>query len=55
MFSVYNCALDENGTLKFFDLDGIKYFETREEMLNSEDYKNEMGIVEEINKFGKSK
>ena len=24
--NVYNCAIDENGDLKYFDLDGIKHF-----------------------------
>ena len=37
-----------NGDLKYLDLDGIKYYETKEEMISSEDYKNVMGIVGEI-------
>lgn len=49
--SVYNCAIDENGDLKYFDLDGIKYFESKEEMVNSEDYKNIMGIFSEVDKY----
>lgn len=55
MFNVYNCAFDKSGDLKYFDLDGIKYYESKEEMIKSEDYKNTLGIVKEINKFGKSK
>jgi len=59
LFSVYNCAIDGNGDLKYFDLDGIAYYETKEDMMNSEDYKNSMGIVNELKiyyeKFGKSK
>ena len=52
MFSVYNCALDKNGNLKYFDLDGIKYYESKEEMIKSEDYKNTIGIVKEILNYG---
>ena len=48
IFNVYNCAFDKMGNLKYFDLDGIKYYETKEEMVNSEDYKDVMGIVGEI-------
>ena len=48
LFSVYNCAIDGNGDLKYFDLDGINYYESKEEMTNSVDYKNVMGIVGEI-------
>jgi hypothetical protein len=48
IFNVYNCAEDMNGDLKYLDLDGIKYYETKEEMISSEDYKNVMGIVGEI-------
>ena len=59
LFNVSNCAIDENGDLKYFDLDGIAYYETKEDMINSEDYKNSMGIVNELKiyyeKFGKSK
>lgn len=59
LFNVSNCAIDENGDLKYFDLDGIAYYETKEDMMNSEDYKNSMGIVNELKiyyeKFGKSK
>lgn len=46
--NVYNCAIDENGDLKYFDLDGIKHFNSKEEMLASEDYKNIMGILTEV-------
>ena len=49
--NVYNCALDSNGDLKYFDLDGIKLFDTKEDMLNSEDYKNIMGIFSEVEKY----
>jgi len=59
LFNVSNCAIDENGDLKYFDLDGIAYYETKEDMINSEDYKNSMGMVNELKiyyeKFGKSK
>jgi len=48
--SVYNCALDDKGNLTYFDLDGIKYFKTKEEMVNSEEYQNVMGIFDEMNK-----
>jgi hypothetical protein len=48
--NVYNCALDDEGNLKYFDLDGIKLFDSREELLASEDYKNAMGILDEVNK-----
>lgn len=51
MFSVYNCALDKNGELKYFDLDGIQNFETKEELLNSEEYKNCIGIIKEITNY----
>lgn len=48
--SVYNSAITVSGELKYFDLDGIKHFDSREEMLKSQDYKNAMGIFNEINK-----
>ena len=48
IFNVYNCAFDKVDNLKYFDLDGIKLFDTKEEMINSEDYKNVMGIISEI-------
>ena len=51
IFNVYNCAFDKMGNLKYFDLDGIKLFDTKEEMVNSEDYKNVIGILEEVNKY----
>ena len=51
IFSVYNCAFDKNNELKYFDLDGIKHFDTRQEMLKSQDYKNAMGIFSEIDKY----
>ena len=51
LINVYNNAIDKNGNIKYFDLDGIKYFETKEEMINSEDYKNTMGIINEVNRF----
>lgn len=51
IINVYNSAIDESGSLKYFDLDGIKYFETKEEMINSEDYKNTMGIINEVKRF----
>lgn len=54
IFNVYNCAFDKMGDLKYFDLDGIKYYETKEEMINSEDYKNVMGIIDEIENYEKS-
>jgi len=46
--SVHNCAFDKLGNLKYFDLDGIKYYDTRVEMINSEDYRNVMGILKEV-------
>jgi len=51
LFNVYNCAYNNNGDLKYFDLDGIKHFNSKEEMINSEEYKNAMGIFSEINKY----
>jgi hypothetical protein len=48
LINVYNNAIDKNGNIKYFDLDGIKYFETKEEMINSEDYKNSIGIIKDI-------
>jgi len=48
----YNNALDKSGTLKYFDLDGIKTFDTRTEMINSEEYKNAIGILKEIETIG---
>jgi hypothetical protein len=49
IFNVYNCAEDMNGDLKYLDLDGIEYYETKEEMITSEDYKSCMGIINEVN------
>ena len=46
--NVYNNVIDKNGNIKYFDLDGIKYYETKEEMINSEDYKNSIGIINEM-------
>ena len=54
IFNVYNCAFDKMGNLKYFDLDGIKYYKTKEEMINSEDYKNVIGIIGEIENYEKS-
>jgi hypothetical protein len=51
--NVYNCALDSNGDLKYFDLDGIKLFNSQEEMVASEDYKNIIGILREVGQHGK--
>tara|TARA_B000000475_G_scaffold271824_1_gene270694 strand:- start:1842 stop:3317 length:1476 start_codon:yes stop_codon:yes gene_type:complete len=48
LINVYNNAIDKDGNIKYFDLDGIKYFETKEEMINSDDYKNSIGIIKEI-------
>ena len=48
LINVYNNAIDKDGNIKYFDLDGIKYFETKEEMINSEDYKNSIGIIKDI-------
>ena len=48
IFNVYNCAFDNSRDLKYFDLDGIKYFHTRQEMIKSQEYKNAMGIVKEV-------
>jgi len=48
LINVYNNAIDKDGNIKYFDLDGIKYFETKEEMINSDDYKNSMGIIKEM-------
>ena len=50
LFNVYNCAYDKNSVLKYFDLDGIQSFNSREDMIASEDYKNTMGILGEIDK-----
>ena len=46
--NVYNCAIDDEGNLKYFDLDGIKVYNTRKEMLASEDYKNAVGIIQKV-------
>jgi len=51
IINVYNSAIDESGNLKYFDLDGIKYYESKEEMIKSEDYKNIMGIFSEVEKY----
>ena len=51
--NIYNCALDSNGDLKYFDLDGIKLFNSQEEMVASEDYKNIIGILREVGQHGK--
>ncbi len=48
--NVYNCALDDKGNLKYFDLDGIKLFNSQEEMVASEDYKNIIGHLMRIGK-----
>ena len=45
---VYNCAIDDKGDLKYFDLDGIKVYNSRKEMLDSEDYKNAVGIIAKV-------
>lgn len=45
---VYNCAIDDKGNLKYFDLDGIKVYNSRKEMLDSEDYKNAAGIIAKV-------
>ena len=50
LFNVYNCAYDKDGVLKYFDLDGIRSFNSREDMIASEDYKNIIGILGEIDK-----
>jgi hypothetical protein len=49
IFSVYNCALDNEGNLKYIDVDGIKQYSSREEMIASKDHKHMMGILEQIN------
>ena len=51
IINVYNNAIDKDGNIKYFDLDGIKYYESKEEMIKSEDYKNTMGIINEVNRF----
>ena len=51
IFSVYNCAHDNDGKLKYVDLDGIKKFNSRKEMIDSKEHKNMMGILTEINKY----
>ena len=51
LFNVSNCAIDKNGTLKYVDLDGIEQFDSKQEMMNSEHYKNAMGILTEINNY----
>tara|TARA_E500000318_G_scaffold87125_1_gene84000 strand:+ start:3458 stop:4924 length:1467 start_codon:yes stop_codon:yes gene_type:complete len=51
LINISNCAYDEKGNLKYFDLDGIKYFDTNEKMIQSEDYKNSTGIIKEIERF----
>lgn len=50
LFNVYNCAIDKNGDIKYFDLDGIKHFNTHREMINSEEFINAIGILKEIDK-----
>lgn len=51
LFNVSNCAIDKNGALKYVDLDGIEQFDSKQEMMNSEHYKNAMGILTEINNY----
>ena len=51
IFNVYNSAITDLGELKYFDLDGIKYFESKEEMLASIEYKNAIGIIKEIEQY----
>lgn len=50
--NVYNCALDKNKKFKYFDLDGIKYFKSKNEMENSLEYKNALGIIKEVQQHG---
>jgi hypothetical protein len=50
LFNVSNCAYNNMGELKYFDLDGILMFNSEEEMIDSEDYKNAIGILKEVEK-----
>lgn len=50
LVNVYNCAYDKNGKLKYFDLDGIKDYKYREEMLDSLAFKNTFNILKEVDK-----
>lgn len=48
LFNVYNSAFDKNGKLKYFDLDGIAYFDSKHQMLKSQEYKHAMSLIEEL-------
>ena len=50
LFNVYNCAIDNDGDIKYFDLDGIKHFNTHTEMINSEEFTNAIGTLKEVDK-----
>lgn len=54
IFNVFNCAYDECGSLKYFDLDGIQSYNSKEEMEASIDYKNTIGILNEVEKHNES-
>jgi hypothetical protein len=51
IFNVYNCAIDNDGNVKYFDLDGIKQYTTHKEMINSEEFTNVMGTLKEIDNY----
>jgi len=55
LFNVFNCAYDKDGSLKYFDLDGIRSFDSKEEMILSDEYKNTIGILNEVEKHVKTK
>ena len=48
--SAYNTSFSDDGKVKYFDLDGIKYFDTRKEMTESIDFKNALGIIKEVDR-----
>ena len=45
--NAYNCAINQNDNLIYFDLDGIKKFDNKEQLIASEEYKNAIGILNE--------
>ena len=51
IINVYNNAIDKDGNIKYFDLDGIKFYEENQQMVDSEEFENIMGIINEVDKF----
>ena len=51
IINVYNNAIDKDGNIKYFDLDGIKFYEGNQQMVDSEEFESIMGIINEVDKF----